>query len=110
MSFRVLRVCARFDAQRCLDGRRVEFAHELADVLPLAREPAAAGDALGEEDGVVQGFGQVERDQVGFLECDQACAKVLGSVSVALARALAGAPIFVFLVFAAHRTILPCRK
>ena len=96
--------------QRCLDGRRVDVAHELADVLPLSCEPTSAGDALGEHNRVVQGFREIESRKFGFLERDQPGAKILGRSSLTLAHALAGTPIFSVFVFAVHRTILPCRK
>ena len=54
---------------------------------------------LREQDGVEQGFGQVERRQLGFLERDQPGAQILGGRGLALAHALAGRPEFLrFLV------------
>ena len=57
--------------ERRFDGRGIDVAHELADVLALAREAAAARDALGEQDGVVQPFGQASAVSSDLLERDQ---------------------------------------
>ena len=72
--FRVEGRGARLRAERRFDRRGVDVAHELADVLPLARQTAAAGDALREQDGVEQLLGAgSSATQVGFLERDEPC-------------------------------------
>src|SRR5213595_1565310 len=76
--------------ERGADRLHVHRAHQLADVLALARRPRAAGDVARRADRLPQSLRQLQRLELRLAQAHQRLAQVLGGVSRALARALAG--------------------
>ena len=73
------------------DRSRVDIAHELANVLPLARAGGAALDAAGRAHRLLEGLRQLERGELRLAQLHQLLAQILRGVRGALARALARA-------------------
>ena len=80
----------RLGGQEAAHPRQVNVAHQLADVLALARAAAAAADAACGDDGLVQALRQLQGAQLRVLEGNQLLAQRLGAMRVALEHALAG--------------------
>ena len=77
--------------ERGFDGRKINFAHELADVLSLAGACCAARDAPRLADRLRQGFGQIQRGKFRLPQQHELFAQLLCGERGALARALARA-------------------
>jgi PmbA protein len=75
--------------ERGFDRRGIDIAHQLADVLPLPRQARAAGDGARKRDRIAEPFRQPHGLELRIRQADQCLAKILRSVSCALARALA---------------------
>lgn len=76
--------------QRCADGRRIDTAHDLADVLFLPPQRAVGLDSLRCEDGFQQVLVEAHRLKIGFLQRDQLFAELLQRKELAFFRAFAG--------------------
>ncbi len=76
--------------KRGTDWLGVDVAHQLPDILPLARGTGATAYVPGVADCIGEALGQIERVQLGVLEPDKGFSQVLCCVSCALALALAG--------------------
>ncbi len=79
-----------FGVQGGADLRQVNVTHELADELALPRPAAATADAARGDNGVVEGFGQLQRVEFAVLERNELLTQILGGVRFTLAQALAG--------------------
>ncbi len=77
--------------ERGADRLGVDLAHQLADVLFLAIQPAVRGDLARKQHGVAQGLGQRQRIEFAVRQIDERFAERLQVVAAALAFALAGA-------------------
>src|SRR6185312_16944877 len=75
--------------ERRADGVEVDFPHELADVLTLARPGGATRDPARLADGIAQQLRQAERLEIGIAQPDERLAQILGRMGCALALTLA---------------------
>ena len=73
--FRPLAVAFRIQGRS--NRRRVDFAHQLADVLLLAIEPAVGRNPARQHDGFSQRLRQGQRVELGLREIDQLFAERL---------------------------------
>jgi hypothetical protein len=76
--------------ERGTDRLQLHPAHQLADVLALARRGGAAGDAARRADRLAQGLRQLQHVKLRVAQAHERLAQILGGESRALARALAG--------------------
>jgi len=72
-----------------MDRLKIDLAHELADVLTLARARGAAADPPRLADRLAQAFGQLERIKVRVPEENELFAQLLGGERLTFACALA---------------------
>ncbi len=108
-AFRLLRVELAARGDEGIDRLEIDIAHELADVLPLARAAAATRDAACLMDGFHHALGQIQLLQVAVAHADQLFAEVLGSVSGALAAAFARAVVLERLLVGGFSGRLRCQ-
>lgn len=88
--FDVLRGIARCGGQRLDDRLQVDLAHQFADQLPLAGEPAMCADRACGADRIQQRFGEIQSGHDCIGERHESLTQPLSIVRGALAAALAG--------------------
>jgi hypothetical protein len=76
---------------RSAQGRRIDIAHDLADVLHLPSLCFVLGDALRLEQGIAQAFRHLDFRQAFLRQLDQLGAEILQGRHLALALGFAGA-------------------